>query len=728
MKKIVCILLLIVPLLFSHYFTYGQCDINADCANTPILSIDPPVFDLATSSIILNNITFGEFACTAGTYQTGIAIYLYQLLPNGSRMEFCNVVNAAPFNVVGSITFGFGQTSFCDSGTTNIGSLPIGLDEGFEVCDGAFIEVEAVLFITDNMGFDPSTSSVYSELNANEFISSDLGNVSININNEFPGGGQPLTTAIINELDTGSEGPISASCGDDVQLYVEGLSRLANCLEYDDIYTGISSELENELYYSINGEAPIFVQSPATGAAGGQLTGPDPNLGGLCYAGILGPYTFAWANLPQDLCDGSSVVVTITTTDIFTGQTLSDQIEIIYTGAVCAAPCQGVPGCTDPCDPNYDPNATENDPALCAGYDDTCNADCMMGPFGGTWDSATCSCINEITSFIGCTDFTACNYIPNSNCDDGSCDFGVAGCADPCNPVNGCTDDTACNYNPDACVDDGSCQAPPCNPGCTDQCADNYDPNADADDGSCNPYDAPVNGCTDNSANNYDPNANCDDGSCTFASCDDPCAPNFGAAEACEPYDTTCNQDCTVGLFGGTWDAATCSCVNETTPVIGCTDTGANNYDPNANCDDGSCIAGVCEEEITGSITTPDEGCDVSGLEVTITAPDGTTVIVITDADGTFTIPNGPFPCGNYSATITDANVPACFLETGDIGPIQFIVDGDGNGDDGPFFTANPMVPTLSQWGLIILALLLMSFGAVTLYSVSRIRLSTSIK
>jgi len=89
--------------------------------------------------------------------------------------------------------------------------------------------------------------------------------------------------------------------------------------------------------------------------------------------------------------------------------------------------------------------------------------------------------------------------------------------------------------------------------------------------------------------------------------------------------------------------------------------------------------------------------------------------LVTTDANGNFTVPGGPFLCGIYSGTITDADVPACFTETGDIGPVQFEVDGEGGGNDRPFFFANPEVPTLSQWGLIVLALLLMTWGALSL-------------
>jgi len=133
-------------------------------------------------------------------------------------------------------------------------------------------------------------------------------------------------------------------------------------------------------------------------------------------------------------------------TDIFP-VTLLDEND-----PACVAPM----GCTDPCADNYDP-AAQIDDGSCNPYDDTCNADCTAGPFGGTWDPATCACINETAPVTGCTDAAACNYDAAANCDDGSCDPGNGACADPCNPVSGCTDATACNFDAAACVDDGSC-------------------------------------------------------------------------------------------------------------------------------------------------------------------------------------------------------------------------------------------------------------------------------
>lgn len=76
------------------------------------------------------------------------------------------------------------------------------------------------------------------------------------------------------------------------------------------------------------------------------------------------------------------------------------------------------------------------------------------------------SCTDTI---LGCTDVNADNYNPAANTDDGSCS--IAGCtnetASNYNPlatedngtciIDGCTDTTAFNYNADATGDDGSC-------------------------------------------------------------------------------------------------------------------------------------------------------------------------------------------------------------------------------------------------------------------------------
>ncbi len=351
--------------------TNAQCDINLGCSADPALNIDPPTFDPTTFSIVLDNIEFGGFECTEAVYQAGIAIYIYQLLPDGSRMTQCAVVNEPPYNVVGSIAFSFGQTSLCPL-IQPIGSLSIGPTEGFEACDGAYLEIEAALYVTTDMTFDSAVSSIFSDLSDSEYLVVNLGNLEVNINNEFPGEGQPLTTAKIKDFNSDSEGPLTLACGENIELFLEGLSRIANCLPYEDISTGISSELTNEFYYTINGGEPVIVLDASTGATGGQLTGPDAALGGLCYAGVLtnmNAYSLEFSELPPDLCDGSNIVFTLKTIDLFTNVTAEDQFTVIYSGGTgCGATCAVEPHCDSPCYAEYNPSpvaGSEADPSAC---------------------------------------------------------------------------------------------------------------------------------------------------------------------------------------------------------------------------------------------------------------------------------------------------------------------------------------------------------------------------
>jgi len=135
----------------------------------------------------------------------------------------------------------------------------------------------------------------------------------------------------------------------------------------------------------------------------------------------------------------------------------------------------------------------------------------------------------------------------------------------------------------------------------------------------------------------------------------------------------------------------------------------------NYNCDV------TCEDSIAGTISTdtdlcPSQGADFSGIEVIIIdVLTGLPVAgspAITDATGNYSLA-GPFACGQYSAELNLATVPMCYTSlNGETGPVQFTINGDGTAD-GFNFSNVMMVPTLSQWGLLILALLLMSFGAI---------------
>jgi len=130
-----------------------------------------------------------------------------------------------------------------------------------------------------------------------------------------------------------------------------------------------------------------------------------------------------------------------------------------------------------------------------------------------------------------------------------------------------------------------------------------------------------------------------------------------------------------------------------------------------------------CSDSISGTITTnnpmcPPPGSDFGGIEVIIideaTGLEVAGSPVITDAMGNYSLA-GPFPCGLYSATLVEATLPTCYTSLdGETGPVVFSVDGDG-APDGIDFSNVVGIPTLSQWGLISLALLLMIMGSLKL-------------
>jgi len=367
------------------------------------------------------------------------------------------------------------------------------------------------------------------------------------------------------------------------------------------------------------------------------------------------------------------------------------------------------PGCTDPTACNFQDFATEDD-GSCDYVNSNCSDPCneifgCTNPQSTNYNSsATCDDETCVFPSEGCTDSTACNYNPGADTDNGTCDFGNTNCDDPCNAIVGCTNEIAENYNPDATCDDDSCVFSTL--GCTDSTACNFNPFATEDDGSCglvdcagicagnnvpgetcddedpntimDIYDENCNcagtpiavfGCTDSTACNYDPSADTDDGNCDFGnamcsdpcnppnpddgcdltidrfdeetctvinepncaenavfnastcSCDtdvilgciDPCADNYDPTAneddgSCVAYDMDCNTDCTLGDLE-IWDTTECKCVVDIIVIVGCIDETACNYNPDANCEDGSCDYGNAACINPCVEPNPDDGC-----------------------------------------------------------------------------------------------------------------------
>jgi len=336
MKTLQHLILSIFTIIISVSLSNAQCSINF-CSGGATLTADAPIFNSNNGSISIDNIVIGNIGCNQAIYKTGLEIYIYQLMPDGSRIFQCNIFNPSPNNTIGNISINFGQASLCGN-NFNIGSILADSSNGFVACDGARYEIEALIYVTDNSTFTIGSQTIYGQLASSEYSVLNLGTVDANITGSFPGNGQPLTTSIIEEYNTGNNNSVTVTCNTDVDLYIEGLSRLGNCSPYNDLSVGIPSELENEFTYSINGGSPIVILDSTNGASGGQLQGPDASLGGFCYSGIFSgsaPYVFPASNVPT-ACNGATVLLTLTTTDLFTNQTATAQFTIIYQPSNCA--------------------------------------------------------------------------------------------------------------------------------------------------------------------------------------------------------------------------------------------------------------------------------------------------------------------------------------------------------------------------------------------------------
>ncbi len=350
-------------------------------------------------------------------------------------------------------------------------------------------------------------------------------------------------------------------------------------------------------------------------------------------------------------------------------------------GSVCV-PCGGgtavtdcnctstVQACDDgdPCTLNDMETVADNGDVCvpCTGEaNPACDFDCPdeMANFGDACDDGDATTINDIVqsdcscagvTVPGCTDANACNFDPNATVDDSSCVF-ATGC-DVCDGSGGVTDNPEVG---DAC-DDG------------DASTENDIVQADC---SC-VGTAIVGGCTDAAACNFDATATEDNGSCILP------------GDACDDGDAGTEND-TV--------QADCSCAGTVVAVSGCTDAAACNFDAAATADDGSCIlpGDTCDDGDAGTENdTVQADCSCAGTSIVGGCTDATAC----NFDAAATVDNGS--CVLPGDSCNDGNP----LTVNDTVQADCSCAGTESGEP---------IPTVGEWGLIILALILLNLGVL---------------
>tara|TARA_B110000503_G_scaffold82403_1_gene125712 strand:- start:2409 stop:3968 length:1560 start_codon:yes stop_codon:yes gene_type:complete len=246
----------------------------------------------------------------------------------------------------------------------------------------------------------------------------------------------------------------------------------------------------------------------------------------------------------------------------------------------------GASGCTDQAACNYNSTANANDGSCVfpdSGY--TCEGECALdSDEDGVCDEfeiAGCPDIAACNYALGITDLEACDYPELGFSCDGDClaDIDGDGVCDPLE-IDGCTDPSSCNFMTEATDDDGSCVFADPFRNCLGACL------LDADeDGICDEEE--VVGCTALAADNYSADATDDDGSCLYTGCMDESACDYDAAAnvsgqcsyAAAEYD--CAGNCLSDADGdGVCDAL---------EISGCTNVLAENFNPLATQEDGTC-------------------------------------------------------------------------------------------------------------------------------------------
>ena len=396
---------------------------------------------------------------------------------------------------------------------------------------------------------------------------------------------------------------------------------------------------------------------------GTQITGSAFNIGGV---GSNSTKIWLMDNNQASLFTANGTYSCVIT-QTFTGQAdCTETVSAAFTLPIC--------DCTDPLAINYNALATIDDGScIYPSWDCNTGVGCFdPGNGQGAYASLpACQAACPIT-VLGCTEACATNYNPAATQDDGSCTF------------KACLDQAASNYQyscdcsqqlPNATISDNGCCTYPCAVGMTIQ---TYAKNAS---GSCTTPiqdgDIGVGVQLNNAATLYQ--VDYYDATGTTLICSDPTwYPTFTGAN----WTTTVQNLCPPGVFPGIYlakvvDNLGCTgskqiAVGTMSVTQGCTDPGATNYDPNALCDDGSCLYCGCTDPLANNYN-PNAVCD----------------------DGTCTYPVFENTCVPPNIEQRKREITACLSEKGTIWLHKYKI---GTADD---------CTLMNKWKLILIQYLL---------------------
>jgi len=319
---------------------FSQCTL-LDCPGAAIFNIDTPTFSNNTFSIEFLEI--GNIYCPQGPgIYSGMFFQVYELLPDGSRVYNCGSFASSPENYLGSIPLGFGQGIGCGANLVIFDSqnpFQIGPAQGLPQCDGSVYELEVVLYIdsTGTVASSPTPASAVEALDANQKEIKLFGPYHNSVTGDFPSdayGGPIIVNTIENWTDAmlgkSSGGEWTLNCDENIELFLQGTSTLTQCDPYN-FNNGLPSEMSNSLSYSINGQPSVdILLNAGLPSSGGSVSGIDTIIG-ACYGGIYTefvPTVLSTQELSPE--PGDEVSIILTTSDLFTGETLSSEVIVTY--------------------------------------------------------------------------------------------------------------------------------------------------------------------------------------------------------------------------------------------------------------------------------------------------------------------------------------------------------------------------------------------------------------